>query len=76
MRKQTIEYGSSIDALVAIAKRLSVYEDRYNNTSEDFYDKYTKGRLEDAVDYIEWYNDYQHYLAIRHQLERQLQNVA
>ena len=76
MRKQKVEYDSSIDALVHIAKRLSVNEDRYQMTTEDFFDKFSKGHFEDSIDFVEWANDYQHYLAIRLELERQLQHVA
>jgi len=39
MKKQRIEYGSTVDALVAIAKHLSRYELRYKITSEDFYNR-------------------------------------
>jgi hypothetical protein len=76
MKKQRSEYGSSVDALVAIAKRLSINEDRYHMSSEDFFDKFSKGQLEDSVDFIEWANDYQHYLVIRLELERNLHHVA
>lgn len=76
MRKQRNEYDSPLDALVAIAKRLSVNEDRYRMSSEDFFDKFSRGQLEDSVDFVEWANDYQHYMAIRLELERQLQHVA
>ena len=37
--------------------------------SEEFYDKYSKGRLADDVDQIEWYNDYRHYLDVHHNVE-------
>jgi hypothetical protein len=37
MRKQTIQYTSSLDALIAVAKRLSVYENQHKMDSEDFY---------------------------------------
>lgn len=65
MRKQRIEYDSTVDALVAIAKRLSIFEIRYRMTSEEFFDKFNKGQLEDSEDFVEWANDYQHYVAIR-----------
>jgi hypothetical protein len=65
MRKEIIEYHSPLDALVAIAKRLSVYETRHRMSSEDFFDKYEKGSMEDSADFVEWSNDYRHYLAIR-----------
>ena len=76
MQKQRIEYDSPVDALVAIAKRLSVYEERYQMTSEEFFDKFTKGKSEDSEDFIEWANDYQHYMAMRREIEAQIQHVA
>jgi len=76
MQKKTVEYDSSIDALVAVAKRLSSYEDRLHMTSEEFFDKFSKGQLEDDIQFVEWSNDYQHYMAIRLAIERHLQNVA
>ncbi|KHE90883.1 MAG: hypothetical protein K8F52_05995 [Candidatus Scalindua rubra] len=69
MRKQRIEYDSPVDALVAIAKRLSIYETRYRMTSEVFFDKFSKGQLEDSEDFVEWANDYQHYIAVRCEIE-------
>ncbi len=76
MRKQRIEYDSPVDALVTVAKRLSGYEDRYRITSEDFFDKFSKGKMEDSTDFVEWANDYQHYIVIRNDVERYLRNVA
>jgi hypothetical protein len=76
MKKSIINYDSIIDALVAVSKRLSSYEERHNMTSEDFYYKFKKGQVSDDIDFIEWSNDYQHYLAIRIELEKQLENVA
>lgn len=76
MRKQRIEYDSPVDALVAVAKRLSGYEDRYRIVSEDFFDKYSKGQMEDSADFIEWANNYRHYIAIRDDIERHLRHVA
>jgi hypothetical protein len=76
MRKQRIEYDSPVDALVAIAKRLSVYEGRYEMTSEEFFNKFSKGQSEDSEDFVEWANDYQHYMAIRRELQAQVHRVA
>ena len=76
MRKQRIEYDSPVDALVTMAKRLSGYEDRYRITSEDFFDKFSKGKMEDSTDFVEWANDYQHFIVIRNDVERHLRNVA
>ena len=76
MRKQRIEYDSPVDALVAIAKRLSIYEGQYHTASEEFFDKFSKGHADDSEDFVEWANDYQHYLAIRREIEAQLRHVA
>ena len=64
MRKLRIDYDSPVDALVAIAKRLSNYERQYQMESETFFDKFSKGLSEDSEDFVEWANDYEHYIAV------------
>jgi hypothetical protein len=76
MRKQMIQYNSPVDALIAVSKRLSRYETLYSIDSEEFFNNYTNGKMTDETDFVEWANDYQHYLAIRHALEQRLCNVA
>jgi len=76
MRKEKIEFDSPVDALVSIAKRLCIYENKYRMTSEEFSNKYFNGKLDDSVDFVEWANDYQHFIALRQDIEGQLRNVA
>jgi len=76
MKKQRIEYNSPTDALVAIAKRLSIYENRYAMDSENFFNRYSQGNLDDCNDFVSWANDYQHYIAIWFDIERLLKNAA
>ncbi len=76
MRKQTIEYSSPLDAVIALAKRLQVYESNQGMASETFYDQYSKGLLADNLVYIEWSNDYRNYLALRRELEERLRHAA
>ncbi len=76
MQRIRIEYDSNLDALVAISKRLSRSEKQYNMSSEEFYDKFSKGVMDDIIEFTEWANDYRHYLAIYRKLEKQLRNVA
>ncbi|HEY9865310.1 MAG TPA: hypothetical protein V6D21_14145 [Candidatus Obscuribacterales bacterium] len=64
MRKQTIQYTSPLDALVAVAKRLSLYENLQKMDSEEFFNQYNRGLLSDDRLFIEWANDYRHYLAL------------
>ncbi|MBD2777059.1 antitoxin TumA [Iningainema tapete] len=76
MRKQTIQYTSSLDALVAVTKRLSVYENQQKMNSEDFFHQYNQGMLSDDILFIEWANDYRHYLALRQEIELILNDAA
>ncbi|WP_414530202.1 antitoxin TumA [Nodularia chucula] len=76
MRKQTIEYTSPLDALVAVTKRLSIYENQQKMDSEEFFYQYNQGQLSDDALFIEWANDYRHYLGLRQQLDQRLKYAA
>lgn len=76
MQKQTSKYDSPLDALIAVTKRLSIFEGKYRMSTEDFFDKFSQGQMDDSIDFIEWSNDYQHYLALRFEVEKQIQNAA
>lgn len=72
MRKHRTEYDSSVDALVAVSKRLSIYEGKNKMESEEFFDRFAKGMTEDSEEFVEWANDYQHYLALRQEVDTRL----
>jgi len=76
MRKQTIQYTSPIDALIAVTKRLSIYESRQRMDSEEFFDRYSRGQLADDAEFVDWANDYRHYLQLRQKLAKSLPDVA
>lgn len=65
MRKQTIQYTSPLDALIAVAKRLSKRELQHGMESEDFFSQYMQGEMPDDAVFVEWANDYRHYLALQ-----------
>jgi hypothetical protein len=69
MRKRTIQYTSPIDALVALTKRLNIYESQHEMDSEEFFDQYSRGRLSDDAVFIDWANDYRHYLELRREAQ-------
>ena len=75
MRKETIQYTSPLDALVTVAKRLSLYENQQHMDSETFFDQYSRSQLSDDIIFVEWANDYHRYLALRRELEQRLQDV-
>ena len=76
MRKQIIQYTSPIDALIAVTKRLSNYESRQRMDSEAFFDRYTRGQLPDDEVFVDWANDYRHFLQLRQELAKSLPDVA
>ncbi len=69
MRKQTIQYSSPLDALIEVTKRLSILEQQQRMDSEEFFYQYSQGRLPDDVMFVEWANDYRHYLHLRQSLD-------
>jgi hypothetical protein len=76
MRKQTIEYSSPVDALVEVAKRLSVHEMEEKMESEEFFHLFCQGQMSDNSQHVEWANDYRHYLSLRQDLEDKLKHAA
>lgn len=76
MRKQRETYTSPLDALVAVSKQLSLYENRHGMDSETFFDRYQKGLVGDNAESVEWANTYRHYIALHQQLESQLRVAA
>ncbi len=76
MKKQTVQYTSPLDALVAVTKRLSAYENQLEMDTEAFYIRYSQGEMGDDRLFVDWANDYRHYLALRQELEERLQNAA
>ncbi len=75
MLKQRIEYSSPLDALIAVTKRLSLYENRQHMTSAEFFDRYNRGELSDDREMIEWAIDYRQFLGLRQEVESQLQET-
>jgi hypothetical protein len=76
MRKQSIQYDSPLDALVAVAKRLARYEADAGIESEAFFARYTHGEAGDDERAVEWANDYRHFLALRAELNARLHEAA
>ena len=76
MRKQTVEYTSPLDALIAVTRRIVRCELQHGMSSEDFFAEYSRGILSDDAIFVEWANDYRHYLELRRLVENSLRDVA
>jgi hypothetical protein len=55
---------------------LSKYEVEYSLESEEFFDRYQRGRISDDAVFVEWANDYRHYLALHGMLEKSQTDAA
>ncbi|CAN5683571.1 hypothetical protein BH10CHL1_BH10CHL1_37450 [soil metagenome] len=55
--------------LTELANQLTVYEQRFGMSSEQFYEKYQAGQQGDDEDSFEWQVLYQMYTRLRHELE-------
>ncbi len=75
-QKRRITYDSALDALVAVVKQLSIYEDRHRISSEEFFHRFSTGQTEDTAEFVEWSNAYQHFLSLRSILEKQVRHAA
>jgi hypothetical protein len=75
-QKQRVTYDSELDALVAVAKQLSLFEDRHRISSEDFFHRFSSGQMEDTAEFIEWSNAYRHFLSLRSVLEKHICHAA
>ncbi|MCF7988804.1 MAG: hypothetical protein K9M02_00020 [Thiohalocapsa sp.] len=71
-----MQYESPIDALIAVAKRLSRYEAEAGMDSEQFFARYRNGEMGDDARAVEWANDYRHFLALREDLSKRLHEAA
>ena len=59
-----------------MTKRLSTYESQQKMDSEAFFDRYSRGQLPDDQVFVDWANDYRHFLQIRQELAKVLPDVA
>ena len=44
--------------LAELQSRLQAFESQYNMSSEDFYQRYEQGQLDDSADFMEWSSFY------------------
>jgi hypothetical protein len=68
MRKTRITYATPIDALIALAKRLSAREQAHGFSSDIFLERYQKGELEDSAEFFEWASDYKDFIEMKSNL--------
>ena len=74
--REAMETTSPVDALIATVERLMRYEEKFGMKTPEFYEKFTRGELGDAKDYIAWAGTYEIFTRQKRKLEVTLMNAA
>ena len=62
------ETSRLISQKARLEQQLSGFERRYSLNSEEFYEKFERGELGDAMDFVEWSATYEMAANLRHRL--------
>jgi hypothetical protein len=62
MLKDALEKSNPVDDLLELAEELRAYEQKYGMTSEEFFGRFQRGELGDAMDFIDWAGAYNLFL--------------
>ena len=57
--REAIESTSPVDALIATVERLTRFEEKLGMKTPEFYDRFMRGEMGDAKDYIAWAGTYE-----------------
>ncbi|MFQ6059119.1 MAG: hypothetical protein ACE5MB_09620 [Anaerolineae bacterium] len=67
--------NTPIDDLLDLAQTLMHFEQQYNMTSAEFYEKFNRGEMGDSMDFVKWAGRYRLYLDLKKKLELSLERV-
>jgi len=74
--REAMDSTSPVDALIATVERLTRYEEKFGMKTPEFYEKFMRGEMGDAKDYIAWAGTYEILMRQKRRLEVTLMNVA
>jgi hypothetical protein len=74
--REAIESTSPVDALIVTVERLTRFEEKFGVKTQEFYEKFMRGEMGDAKDYIAWAGTYEVFLRQKRRLEVTLMNTA
>jgi hypothetical protein len=74
--REAMDSTSPVDAIIAIVERLTRYEEKFGMKTPEFYEKFMRGEMGDAKDYIAWAGTYEILLRQKRRLEVTLMNAA
>lgn len=69
---QAIENVSPVDDFIAIVKNLTILEQDYGMDSADFYARFQRGEMGDAMGFMRWATKYEMYREMKEDLSETL----
>jgi hypothetical protein len=67
--RKALENSSPMDDLVSVVRDLAQYEQRYGMESAAFSERFQRGEMGDALDYVRWATKYRMYEEMRAEIE-------
>jgi len=71
--KEAIKRNTPVDDLCELSEELVIYEQKYGIKSPVFYDKFMRGEMGDARDFIQWSGKYEMFLKLKVMIEEGIQ---
>ncbi|OGO43311.1 MAG: hypothetical protein A2Z04_07825 [Chloroflexi bacterium RBG_16_57_9] len=70
--REVLENASPVDDFVAIVKNLTILEQGYGMDSADFYARFQRGEMGDAMEFMRWATKYEMYREMKEDLSETL----
>jgi hypothetical protein len=64
-----------VDDLVDLAQTLMRFEQQYDMSSTEFYERFKRGEMGDDMDFVKWAGRYRLYLDLKRKIELSLERV-
>jgi len=74
--KEAIKRNTPVDDLCELSEELVIYEQKYGIKSPVFYDKFMRGEMGDARDFIQWSGKYEMFSKLKAMIEKRTQIVS
>jgi hypothetical protein len=67
--------SSPMEKVLDLLRTLIVFERKYKIASDVFYARFMRGKMGDAIPFIEWAGKYELYLEAKHEVESKLTSI-
>ena len=72
MIREALRGDSPVDDFAKVVRSLALYEQKYGMESQMFYERFQRGEMGDAPDFMRWATQYEIYRELKHDLDQVL----